>query len=297
MTGYMTTNGMPDFQTWSASKGSGTASSAGVVSGSPWTVYGVSQKQWQQVIPDFKDQTTASMQMPLGGAQGEHSGARSGTRAPQFTAGQILQYVGAGGPDSIAALQAQLWHTGSYAKVKASAIHWGTLDKRTVTALVGVMNGSIKVGAGGKRTTWQEYLYGLPIKNGGYGDGSSPSGRSGGSSQPRDTTQTSVNLSNQDQAQGYLDAASQSLLGRAATAAEAAKFHGYLNSKEKAAPNVTKTHYSAGGSSTSSTSAGGVDGGMEAQAFAPQGHEQEHDQFAVGQYMNTFQSLLGGSTG
>ena len=278
------------WQSYRASGSNGSPNS-GTISGKPWELYGVSKKEWESTIVSYNTNQRNAMTLPAGVSGGEHSGARSDTFADHTTMGQLLTEFHSASAPAMQMLQQQLYTSGYYGHIKPTLINMGRMDARTVSALKKMWKEhNISGGAAGK--SWEEFLFGSKQQYDSNGKSLYGSGGGGGGS----GTQTSVNLSNHDQAQGYLQSAMTNLLGRNPTQDEVTRFQTALNGQEKAHPNVTTTDYS--GRSSTSQSTGGVDGSVQATNYANgTPYLKEKDHYQIGSYMNALQSLLGGNTG
>jgi hypothetical protein len=274
-----------------ASKGPSTVSG-----GSGYQYWGVPKNVWSVEIPDYRDVKTGSD--PSSGAYRPGNGSENSginNMVSPMTGESIYKYLASAGKGTVRALQRQLYAGGFYGQVQPKTVSFGKFDRKTVLALNKVMAATLQYNSQNpsRRTSWQEIL-GSASASGKGRNGKDGSGPDGGVSAPRDVTQSSVQLSNRTQSQGYLQGAMANLLGRAPTAKEVRSFQGTLNAAERKHPDVTRTHYSAGGSSSSSTSSGGLDRGVTAEnAVSGEKFQKERDTFGIGTYMDAFESILG----
>lgn len=121
-------------------------------------------------------------------------------------------------------------------------------------------------------------------------------GGAGGPAKVRDTTSKSVNLTDPTTARAVVNQALSQYLGRDANDEEAKAFTAALNAQETANPNVTKTHYNADGTSSSSVTTGGTNAGELARESAMADPNYAEYQAASTVY-NAFISALGTPVG
>jgi hypothetical protein len=141
----------------------------------------------------------------------------------------------------------------------------------------------------GQEITWKDVLSK-------WGQGGAP-----GKPSRYSTTQSQVNLTDPDQANGLLMQSLQDRLGRDPSPAEKQAFLSSIHAYERENPSVTKTTYtlnSAGQYDTASQTSGGVDPNAFANTYSGKHNQKEHGAYqAAGTFMTALMNAVGATVG
>lgn len=152
-----------------------------------------------------------------------------------------------------------------------------------------VLEMTAKFNQAGQDITWKDVL----SKWGQGGAGGKPSQYT--------TTQSQVNLTDPDQANGLLMQSLQDRLGRDPSPAEKQAFLSSLHAYERENPSITKTTYSlndAGQYDTSSQTSGGVDPNAFSNTYSSKHNNKEHGAYqAAGTFMSALMGAVGATVG
>ena len=164
-------------------------------------------------------------------------------------------------------------------------------DRVTMEQVNGVYKNAVRYAAA-KGVTVQSALRDM-ITMGGLGPGRGSGGV--GSNGPFSTTTTTINETDELEAERILNSALSTYLGRRADSDEVAKFVEVLNKNEKFNPTVTKTTGVRSGHTTTqqSTQTGGFDSTEFAERWA-RSREGAGEYAAATTYMDAFQSVIDG---
>jgi hypothetical protein len=188
-----------------------------------------------------------------------------------------------------------MWGTGKadsiiHALQARGLIKAGASVDQVAQAYQSVLEMTARFNQAGQDLSWKDVL--SRWGNGGAGVGK-PSRYS--------TTQSQVNLTDPEQANGLLMQSLQDRLGRDPSPAEKQAFLSSIHAYERENPSVTKTTYtlnSAGQYDTSAQTSGGVDPNAFANTYSGKHNQKEHGAYqAAGTFMSALMNAVGPTVG